>query len=128
MANGKTDFHENAVLDHFCNGTTKTATSGYLALYSTAPGESAAGTELTGNNYARIACGFGAASGGAVNNAGVVTFTATGGAWLQIVGHAVCDAPTAGNILYFQDSVAGPTLANGDSYEFGVSDITVTET
>ena len=128
MASGKTDTHENAVLDHFLRSTTEATKSGFLALFSVAPGEAGGGTELTvANNYARIACGFSAASGGAVNNAGTVTFTATGGAWSAIVGHAIMDAASAGNMLYYEDSVSGPTLDNGDSYEFDPSDITVTE-
>ena len=128
MASGKTDVHENDVLDHFLRSATVTATSGWLALYSVAPGESAAGTELTGNNYGRIAAGFSAASGGVVVNAGTITFTATGGAWSQIVGHSLMTLETGGTAMYYEDSVAGPTLADGDSHEFDPSDVTVTET
>lgn len=128
MASGKTDTYENAIINHFLRTTSQTATSAYLALYSVAPGESTSGTELTvANGYAREAALLGAPSAGVSTNGTAVTFSATG-AWSAIVGHALCDASTAGNILMYEDSVSGPTLADGDSYEFGIGDITVTET
>ena len=128
MASGKTDTYENAIINFFLRGQADAATSGYLALFSTAPTETGGGTELTGNGYARIALGLGAPTAGVATNAGTITFTASGGAWSQIVGHAIFDASSAGNMLMYEDSVSGPTLADGDSYEFDPGDITVTET
>lgn len=128
MASGKTNTHEAAVINHFLRGTNETTKTAYLALYSTAPGESTSGTELSGNGYARILVGLGAPTDGVSTNAGTITFTASGGAWSQIVGHGICDASTAGTVQYFQDSVSGPTLADGDSYAFDAADVTVTET
>lgn len=129
MAASKTDYLENAFLDHMRGGTALSQPAGlYLALFSTAPTEASGGTELTGNGYARQAITFGAASAGAITNTATVTFTASGGAWSAIVGHAIYDASTVGNMLWFEDSVSGPTLGDGDSYEFATSAITVTET
>ncbi|MCG7984730.1 MAG: hypothetical protein JAY90_18510 [Candidatus Thiodiazotropha lotti] len=128
MASGKTDTYENSIINHFLRGSSQTATSGYLALYSVAPGESSSGTELTGNGYARIAVGLGAPSAGVATNTGTITFTASGGAWSAIVGHSICNASSAGDILMYEDSVSGPTLSDGDSYEFDAADVTVTET
>jgi len=128
MASGKTNNHEASVINHFLRGTAEATKTAYLALYSTAPGESDAGTEISGNGYARKLVGLGVPADGVSVNAGTLTFTAAGGAWLQIVGHALVDAITGGTIQYFEDSVSGPTLADGDSYEFDPSDVTVTET
>ena len=129
MASGKTNDYEGFIIDHFLRGSSQTATSGFLALYSVAPGETGGGTELAAaNGYAREACGFGADTDGVTTNAGEVLFTASGSAWSAIVGHSICDLVSAGNILYYEDSVSGPTLADGDSYRFDAGDITVTET
>ena len=95
---------------------------------SVAPGESTTGTELTGNGYARQAITFGADTNGVTTNSNTITFTASGGAWSQIVGHGICDASTAGNIFFYEDAVSGPTLSDGDSYEFDPADVTVTLT
>lgn len=128
MAANKTTYLEDRMLNHFLRNTASTApTTVYLALYSAAPGEAGGGTELTGNGYAREAITFGAPSDGVVNNSNTITFTASGGAWSQILGHAILDASSGGNMFYYE-SVTGPTLADGDSYEFGANDVTVTET
>ena len=128
MASGKTDAHSLVVLDTYLNSSATTPTTGYIALYSVAPTASTAGTELTvADGYAREDALFGAAASGAATNATAVTFTAAGGAWSQIVGHGILSASTAGLLLYWEDSVSGPTLADGDSYEFGIGDISVAE-
>ena len=118
---------EAAVINHFFRNTTQTATAAYLALYSVAPTESTQGTELTGNGYARsTAITFSAPSAGATSNTSTHTFTASGGAWSQIVAHALCasDVENTDDAWMFE-TVTGPTLSDGDSYEFGSGDITV---
>ena len=129
MASGKVDVIANNVIDHYLRGV---ATNGpytaWLALYSVAPTATTAGTELTGNDYGRILVGLSVASGGDSSNAGVITFTASGGAWSAIAGHSLMSLETAGVIIYYEDSVSGPTLADGDSYQFGIGDVTVAET
>ena len=129
MASGMTNDFEGFVIDHFLRGTSQGATSGFIALYSAAAGEAGGGTELTVTlNYARIAVGFGADTDGVSSNAAVVLFTATGGSWAAIVGHSICDAASAGNILMYEDGVSGPTLTDGQSYRFDAGDIEVTFT
>ncbi len=128
MALQKTNFLEDEIVDHILGtGSFTSPAAVYLALFSVAPGEAGGGTELTGNGYARQAIEFDASSGGIGSNTNTETFTAAGGAWLAIVGHAIMDALTVGNMLYFEDSVSGPTLADTDKYEFDPGDITVQE-
>jgi len=130
MASGSTNNLESRIINFFFRNDagTDSGTTPYLALYSVAPGETGGGTELTGNGYARIAITFGADTAGVSTNTNTLTFTAAGGAWSAIVGHGICDASTAGNVMMYEDSVAGPTLSDGDSYEFGAADITLTFT
>ena len=129
MASGKTTTNQANGINHFLRGTNETTTSGFLALFSTTPTEAGGGTELTvADGYARIAVGLGVPASGVSTNGGAVTFTAAGGAWSAIVGHAIYNAASAGTMLYYEDAVSGPTLADGDSYEFSIGDVTVTET
>ena len=131
MASGKTTTLQNSVIDHYLRNQAGLGQGlGYLALYSATPTEAGGGTELAvADNYARIALGLGAAASGEATNAGAITFTATGGAWLAIVGHAIYDqSAVGGNMLYYEDTISGPTLADGDSYQFGIDDVTVAET
>ncbi len=130
MTTRKTDYLESALVNHVLrNSAYASPTTVYLALFSANPGEAGGGTELTGNGYARMAITFGAPSpAGVVANTNTLTFTAVGGAWLGIVAHAIFDAASAGNMLYYETGVSGPTLADGESYEFGSGDITATET
>ncbi len=130
MTTQKTNYLEDALVNHVLRNTVMTSPSTvYLALFSGNPGEAGGGTELSGNGYARIAITFGTPSpSGVVNNTNTLTFSASGGAWLGIVAHAIMDAVSGGNMLYYETGVSGPTLADGESYEFGSGDIAVTET
>lgn len=70
----------------------------YMALYSTAPTSSAAGTELSGGSpaYARIASGWGTAASGAVST-GALAFNVPSGA--TVAGGGFHTASTAGSYL-----------------------------
>jgi hypothetical protein len=123
----KSDYAENKVLDHLLGTTALTMpTQVYIALMSVTPSDGSAGTELTGNGYARQAANFGAAASGAAANTNLITFTASGGAWSAVAGLAIMDALTAGNVLYWETrSLAA--LGDGDKYDFAIGDIDVTE-
>lgn len=120
------DYTENAVQNHVHGGTPFTQPAGqYLALYSVAPTDAGGGTEITGNGYARQSITFGAASGGVSANTNTVTFTATGGDWLQAVHGAIFDAVTGGNMLE-HNAITAVTVTDGSSLEYGPGDITST--
>lgn len=132
MASGTTTTLQSAIIDHFFRNTAETATQAYLALHSAAPTEGGTGAEMNnattapGYGTTRQSITFGAYGAGTANNTNTITYTATG-TWNQIVGHSIWDNATvgSGNMLMFQDSVTGPTLANGDKYEFGADDISI---
>jgi len=59
----KTDFLENKIINHVLRNTAYTAPATvYAALFTATPGESSAGTEVTGGSYARQAATFSAPS------------------------------------------------------------------
>lgn len=132
MANAKHDYLRSAVVNAVLRNTTYTSVATvYAALYTVTPTNSTSGTEVgAGVGYARQAAAFAAPSpAGAVANSGVITFgpnTTTD--WGTIVGTAILDASTAGNILYFGALAASKAVAVSDSVSFAIGALTVTET
>ena len=69
MAGSASNYLENKLIDHSLGTTTFTKpTTVYAALYTVAPSDSSAGTEVTGGSYARQAITFSAASSGSTSN------------------------------------------------------------
>jgi alkylation response protein AidB-like acyl-CoA dehydrogenase len=58
MAGSLSNYAENKVLDHVLGTTSYTKPTTYVALYTVAPTDSTAGTEVTGGSYARLAGAF----------------------------------------------------------------------
>jgi hypothetical protein len=107
------------------NGQSYAAGNVYAALYSVAPTESTAGTELTGSNYSRQQVTFSVSSGVASSTANV-TFGAASADWSTAVAWAITDAVSTGNILYYSTLSPTQTVLNGDSLTFESGDITIT--
>lgn len=136
----KSDYMENKVLD-ILGGTTFTAPATvYVALFTTMPTDASTGTtpapgaEVTGGSYARQAVtnnatNFPAASGGSKQNGTAITWSTPPSAdWGTIVGFAICDAATNGNILYWGAISPSKTVNNGDpAPSFAIGALTITE-
>lgn len=100
------DYLENAVLDHiFGDGTLTVTAPVYLALCTTVPTDASTGStivEASYTGYARksiAAADMSAASGGSKTNSNAITFAACTSGTSTVIGWAVCDASTAGNVL-----------------------------
>lgn len=95
-----TNFLREAIGAHVLQGTTYTPPSDlYVALFTTETDEDGGGTEVTGGSYARAIITFTSAieDGWFENNSVSITdMPAT-----TVVGIAIMDALTAGNMLYF---------------------------
>lgn len=127
MPGSKSDYMEDKVLN-VLRGTAFAAVTPYVALFTTAPSDAAAGTEVSGNAYARTAVTFGAPSGGSMTNSGAVVFpTPTPSGWGTIVGWGIMDALTAGNMLYYSDQTPNKTINAGDTVQFDAGAIVITE-
>lgn len=103
----------------------------YLALTSTAPTATAAGTELTGSGYARQSMGTlpAAASGQKTGPSAQISFpTVTGSDWLTILGYEAWDAVTAGNRRWFRALTAPEqrTPKVGDTFRVAANALTFT--
>lgn len=122
------DYLENKILDHVFRNTAYTpAAAPYLALYTAAPTDAGGGTQVSGGGYARQAITFGAASGGAISNTGAVAFTASGANFGAIVAVGIFDALTTGNLLAWK-AISSVTINDGDTLNFPIGDIDVTQT
>ena len=104
----KSDYLENKVLDHALGKTAFTMpTTVAMALCTSIPTDASTGTtivEATYTGYARkaiAASDLNAAASGTTTNANAITFAACSGGTSTIIGFAICDATTVGNVLYW---------------------------
>jgi hypothetical protein len=115
---------ENKLLDHVLGGPdyTRVATT-HIALFTADPGETFAGTEVTGGSYARVAytnnaTNWPAASGGSKSNANVIDFGTATANWGTITHVVIASALTAGVALFYGALTASKTVNNGDGFKF----------
>lgn len=137
MAGSATDYFEKKILDYIFRNASMglDATNVWVGLLTAAPSDSAAGTEVSGNGYARVAVnrtgsGWNAATGtspATTDNTGAITFpTATGAGWGTVTHFGIYDAASAGNMLYWADLTQSKAVGSGDtaSYAAGALDVT----
>ncbi len=121
MAGYKSTYLANEILDHVLGGGdySRPATV-YCALYTTLPdADGSGGTEVTGGSYARVAItnngtNFPAAAAGQKSNGAAITFPAPSADWGAVVGAALLDASSGGNLLYIGPFSIPKTINNGD--------------
>ena len=124
MAGNLSNYLENKVLDHFLGTTAYTMPADvYLALYTAAPTDSSAGTEVSGGSYTRKAATFNAASSGSTTNDSDIDFN--GMPTCTVVAIAVCDAITSGNILVYGPLTANKSLDAGDILRVSSGDLSI---
>ena|SRR3990167_6825504 len=129
----KSDYLANKIMDHMLGGGdyTRPATV-YVALFTVTPGEAGGGTEVTGGSYARVAVtnnatNFPASLYQGKSNATTITFPTATADWGTIVGTALFDASTAGNMLFWSALNASKVVSNGDVFRFQDDDLVFTE-
>lgn len=127
-----TDYLENKLVDWLVRGQTFTPPATlYVGLLTAACSDSAAGTEVTGGSYARVAVVSSLANWAGTQSAGSTTASSgTGGAtsnnagivfpvptanWGVVTHFAIYDAASAGNQLICQPLTVQKTVNNGDA-------------
>jgi hypothetical protein len=116
---------DTALLNATLRGNSFTGnTTMFMSLYSTVPTGNTGGTEVTGNGYSRQTAAFTTANNVATLSGNVV-FTASGGTFV-VTAAGIMDAPTAGNLLYFNTLPTAKTVANTYSLTFGSGNVTIT--
>lgn len=133
MAGSKSNYLENALLDHVYGGPdfARPATV-YVGLFTAALGEAGGGTEVTGGSYARQPLtnnntNFPASVGGLKVNGTTITFPTATAEWGLIVSAGLFDQLTGGNLLHYGDLAVNKTIGDGDTAKFNPGDISITE-
>jgi hypothetical protein len=142
-----TDFAENKLIDFIFRGQASGLPSTwFVALYTTCPTDSSAGTEVTNaNGYARVSVGTNAlsnwagtqsagsttassgTSGTTSNNATITFATVTTSSWGTVNCYGLVDSGTygAGNLWVFSAITVPPTLTVGSTASFAAGALTV---
>lgn len=125
----------NAILNYKCRGTTPAALTPYLGVLTAVETP----TEPSGNNYSRVqltTSNFGSvAASNSISNTAVINFPQASGAWGELIGFAIYDASTAGNLYdkyyltsgsYFTFSgLASSDIFTAPGHDFVADDIVV---
>jgi hypothetical protein len=135
MAGSKSNYLENALLDHvFGGGDFTRPASVYFTLYTVAPTDAGGGTECAGGNYARKVVtnngtNFPAAGSGVKTNGTDIQFLVQTAAIGTVVAWGVFDALTSGNLLYWGDLSVGDQKAYliNDQPVIPAGSLTITE-
>jgi hypothetical protein len=98
-----------------------------IKLYTVAPTDSTAGTEVTGGSYASVDSKgkWGTPAAGSVANNAVITFPTATADWGTVVAFAVCNA--SGSQTMWGTLTASKAVLNGDTASFAVGALTLTE-
>ena len=99
-----TNYLEDKVLNHVFGGTAYTAPSTlYVGLFTTAPSDSSAGTEVSGGSYARqsVAMSVSGTSPTEADNDSAIEFPTATANWGTVSYAGVYDASTGGNLLAY---------------------------
>jgi len=133
MAGSKSDFLELELLDHVLGNAAYTAPANvYVALFTVAPTDAGGGTECIGGSYARVtvannATNWPAASAGAKSNGTAITFIEATASWGTVVAFGIFDALTVGNLLYWATLTVNKTIDSGDTANFAIGELDITE-
>jgi hypothetical protein len=121
------DYLENEILDHILSvGSYTMPTNVYVGLSTGSFADDNSGTELTGNNYARVVASFGAASGGTSSNDAAIEFAAATGSWGSVSHFGIFDAASSGNLLIHGAFTTAKTIASGDILKIPTGDLDIT--
>lgn len=137
------DYLENKLVDQLFRGqTAPTTTTLYVALYTAAPSDTGGGTEVSGNNYSRVAvtsslanwagtqsAGSSTASsgtGGQTSNNGSITFPTPSATWGTVTHFAIYDATSGGNELFWGALTISKTINSGDTVSFPAASLSIT--
>ena len=120
------NFLETEILDHVFAGAAYSAPgTHYLGLFTSAPGETGGGTELSGSAYVRKSVAFTTSGNTTSNNAAIEFPTATGN-WGTVTHVGVFDASTSGNLMAYATLSASKTIETGDVFRVPSGDLDIT--
>ena len=124
------NYLETAWVNHVLRNTAYTSpgASVYVSLHTADPTDAGTGTEVSGNNYARVqVTSWDAPASRATQNTGAVTFPTPSGSWGTITHWGIWDAATVGNLLMYGALTSSIAPSSGTvRFAAGALDLTVT--
>ncbi len=125
------NYLETAILNAVFRGTTFTSPSTvYVALYTTDPGDSDEGTEVSGGSYARKAVTFTAPvqeeTKGVIRNSANIDFAVATASWGLVSHIGIRDAATGGNLLFHGSLLNVRDVREGDQFRILAGQLTLT--
>lgn len=136
------DYLENKLIDQIFRGQAFSFPSTlYVGLFTANPSDTGGGTEITGNNYARVSvaaslanfagtqgAGTTAASsgtGGTTSNNASLTFPTPSATWGTVTGFGIYDAASGGNLLWYGALSINKTINQGDTVTFPAASLSI---
>jgi hypothetical protein len=129
----KSDFLENAILDHMLGGPDYVRPANvHVALFTAAPSDAGGGTEVTGGSYARAAVvnnatNWPAASGGSKSNGTQIIFPTPSAPWGTVTHFGIFDEASGGNLLRWGALTVQKTIGAGDPVYFPAGTLVASE-
>lgn len=134
-----TDYLENKLADalstlgtlDLSDGTVTDGTGGYIGLFTTAPDDTGAATEVSGGSYARIQIGSAGqsaltANGDSCQNAGEFRFPDSTDNWGTILAIGLFDAAIGGNALIYGTLTSSVVIGTGEIFKIPANGFTIT--
>ena len=119
------NFLEHRVLGHVFGATPYTApTTLYVGLFTSSPGETGSGTEVSGGSYARQTIAF-TVTGNQASNTAAVEFPTATASWGTVTFAAIYDALSGGNLLAYGALTTSKTIDNGDVFRIPAGDFDI---
>lgn len=119
------NYLENKVLDHVFGGVAYTAPATlYVGLFTSSPGETGSGSEVSGGSYARQTIAF-TVTGSQASNTAAVEFPTATASWGTITFAAIYDALSGGNLLAYGALTTSKTIDNGDVFRIPAGDFDI---
>lgn len=109
----------------FTAGSATRPTAWYLGLFTSDPGESGAGTEVSGGGYAREAVTF-TVSGNTATNSGAIEWDAATASWGTVTHIAIMDAASGGNMIASNALTASKAIGTDDIIRVPAGDLDIT--
>ncbi len=126
-------YAEAKILNLLFKNTAFSTPQAYIGLFTSDPTDSASGTEVSGNGYARIRIDNKMSSATAnsdnsqITNSSVITFAAaSGGAFGTITHIGIFDALSSGNLLAHGALAASKIISDSDTFQINASGLVIT--
>lgn len=139
------NYTENKILDLLFRGQAYTAPTVYVGLFTATPSAAGGGTEVSGNNYARVKTAAGASQGlsdwtatqggtsgassgttGNTTNANAINFSIPSASWGNVQWFGLFDAATGGNLIFWGPLTIPKTINAADVVSFPAGALSIT--